>query len=254
MLLTVDAGNSNIVAGIFEYTDIISSFRIKTDYHKSFDEYAVIFTQLLENNNIRITDLEGCIIASVAPGLLDILTQTVSVYLGIEPLIVNSKIQTGIEITCSNPPEIGVDRIANVVGAFEKYSNASIVVDFGTATTFDCVSSDAEFLGGVIAPGFLTAADALFLKAPRLPRVEYINPQNAIGKNTTESLQSGLVLGYTSMVDGMIERIMYEMNTETSIIATGGLSHTVSRVSRYIEDVDEYLTLRGLRKIFELNV
>lgn len=254
MLLTVDAGNSNIVAGIFEDTDIITNFRIKTDHYKSFDEYAVIFTQLIERNKIGITDLDGCIIASVAPGLLDILTQTVSVYLDIEPVIVNSNIQTGIEIICGSPNEIGVDRIANGVGAFEKYNSASIVVDFGTATTFDCISSDAEFLGGIIAPGFLTSADALFQKAPRLPRVEFIKPQNAIGKNTTESLQSGLIFGYACMVDGMIERIMYEMNTETSVIATGGLSHTVSRVSRYIEDVDEYLTLRGLRKIYELNV
>lgn len=254
MLLAIDIGNSNIVAGIFQREELVTSFRISTDRKKTYDDYAVILTSLIENNEIRLEELSGAILACVVPGLLEVMVQTVSVYLDIEPLIVDCHIKTGLEFRCDNPEEIGADRIANAVAALNRYDNSSVIVDFGTATTFDCVSGNSEFLGGVIAPGFLTSSESLYTSAARLPRTEYIRPDRVIGRNTVESLRSGFVLGYVSMVDGMIERIVTEMAAEINIIATGGLSYIISRESRYIEETDDFLTLRGLKEIFELNV
>lgn len=254
MLLAVDVGNSNIVTGVFEKETLVTSFRINTDRNKTSDEYAVQLITLIEKNDISPEDLSGAIIASVVPGVLEILTQTISVYLDIEPIVVDANIKTDLKIECDNPDEIGADRIANAVAALKKYESDCIVVDLGTATTMDFVSGDWEFLGGIIAPGFITSADALFNRAPRLPRVDYVRPSNVIGKNTVESLRSGIVLGYASMIDGMIERIMLEIESETIVVATGGLSHLVSRESKYIDHIDDHLTIKGLREIFELNV
>lgn len=253
MLLAVDIGNTNIVAGIFENNSLVSSFRISTEKHKTFDEYAALFIDLIEKNNVRLCDINGSVIGCVVPRLVDVFYKTITVYLGVEPLIVSSGVPTGLKILYDNPLEVGADRIANGVAAFDRYAGSSIVVDFGTATTFDCISENAEYMGGVITPGLLISSEALFRKASRLPVVDYVKPLNVIGKNTVESIQSGLIYGYTAMIDGMIEKIMSEMRSETSIISTGGLAPLISEESRYIVDTDEHLTLKGLIKIFQLN-
>jgi len=254
MLLTVDIGNSNIAVAVFEKENMVTSFRLTTDRNRTLDEYAVLLVDLVENNNINLNDISGAIISCVVPQLLDVVSQAIGVYMDLEPLVLNYDTRTNLDIICDNPREVGADRIANAVAAYEIYNKATIVVDFGTATTFDCITDNGEYMGGVISPGIIISADALFSHASQLSPVEFIKPRNVIGRTTIESLQSGIIYGYTSMVDGMIEKIMYEMNTETNVIATGGLSHIVSRESRYIEDVDDFLTLKGLRTIFDLNV
>lgn len=254
MLIAVDIGNSNIVAGIFNRENLVTSFRISTVRSRTSDEYGAILTELIRSNEIMSGDISGAIISCVVPSLTEIIYQSISVYLDIEPLVVSADIKTDLVFLCNNPDEIGGDRIANAVAAQRKFRCGSIIVDFGTATTFDCVSGNSEFLGGVIAPGFNTSAEALYTNAPGLPRIEYTKPQNVVGRNTRDCIRSGIVLGYLSMVDGMIERIMTELKDDVKIVATGGLAHTVCRESRYIEEIDDFLTLRGLREIFELNV
>ncbi|MGI9553455.1 MAG: type III pantothenate kinase, partial [Thermodesulfobacteriota bacterium] len=208
MLLAIDIGNSNIVAGIYKNDDLLSTLRINTDKNKSSKEYASLFSDLLETDGISMNSLDSSIISCVVPQLNDVLSETLTNYFNTEPLMVSSGIKTGMPILYDNPEEVGADRIVNSVAAYQKYKKSLIVVDFGTATTFDCISEEGEYLGGIISPGITISSNALFTEASKLPRVELIKPKKVIGKNTVESMQSGIILGYAAMVDGLIDKII----------------------------------------------
>ena len=254
MLLVLDIGNTNIVTGIYEGDELLSSFRLSTDKNKTFDEYAIILTELLGKSKIGVDKISGSIISCVVPPLFDVFIDVIKKYFSHEPIIVDHSINTGMPILLDNPEEVGPDRIVNAVSAYSQNKDSCIVVDFGTATTFDCISQEGGYLGGVICPGIMISSNALFLEASKLPRVELISPKQIIGKNTIDCIRSGIVNGYSSMVDGLIVKIKDEMKNDAKVFATGGLAQLISDHAKYIDIVDEDLTLRGLKLIYDLNV
>lgn len=253
MLFTVDIGNTNIVFGIFKDREIINHWRIGTDKDKTSDEYGVLFRNLLEINGIDLESITGAVVSCVVPTLLEVILRTLRFYFKVDPIVVGPGIKTGMPILYHNPKEVGADRIVNAIAAFEEYKCSVVIVDFGTATTFDCVSDKGEYLGGSIATGVLVSAEALFRSASMLPKVEIVAPKTVIGRNTVHSIQSGIVFGYAGLVDGIVERIKKEMGTRPRVIATGGLASLISSESNTIEIIDEFLSLKGLRLIYEWN-
>lgn len=253
MLLALDIGNSNINFGIFRGKEILEHWRISTDKYKTSDEYGLLFRNLLELKGVDIKTVKGAIISCVVPTLLENILSCIRLYFEVEPIVVEPGIKTGMPILYHNPKEVGADRIVNAVAAFHEFKSAVIVVDFGTATTFDCISDSGEYIGGAIAPGIHVSAEALFGAASKLPKVEIINPNTVIGKTTVHSIQSGLVYGYTGLVDGIVERIRDEMKILTKVVATGGLAELIATQSKTIESVDEFLTLKGLNLLYEWN-
>ena len=255
MLLAIDVGNSQTVCGVFNKGTLLCHWRLKTDREKTADELAARFLSLFAMHNIRFPDITGVIIASVVPTQQQAWQEFSRKYTNCLPLLVNGQtIKTGIKIVTDNPAEVGADRIVNAVAAFEQYGKSCIVVDFGTAITFDCISAGGEYLGGAIMPGMSISLDALASRTAKLPRIDIsIPPQRAIGANTIDAIKSGLLFGYGAMVDGLIKKLSAEFSETPQIIATGGMSELIAAYTESIQIVDPMLTLKGLYLLYEKN-
>jgi len=253
MLLVIDVGNTNTVLGVYDEEVLVDHWRIATEKGKTADEWGIMFRDLFQFDQIDIRDFEGLIISSVVPPVLDMLQGMAEKYFHIKPLIIGPDIDTGMVIAYESPSEVGADRIVNAVAAYNRHKRSLIVVDFGTATTFDYVSSKGEYRGGAIAPGIGISAEALFQRTSKLPRVEIIKPKQVIGRNTVCSMQSGIFFGYVGLVDGIVRRMKKEVRSNPKVIATGGLAGLIANESETIEEVNEYLPLEGLRIIYGRN-
>lgn len=252
MLLAVDIGNTNIVLGVFKRDELKCHWRLCTDKRLTSDEYGIKLLSLLSSSGIGKNEVGGAIVSSVVPQLDSVLKDSLSRYLGVGALTAGA-LNSGMPVLTDNPEEVGADRIVNAVAAYQRYKSSLIVVDFGTAVTFDYISENGEYSGGVIAPGIGISSEALFEKTAKLPRVEAVKPDRVIGRNTVESMRSGIFYGFIGLVDGIIEKIMDEVRTGPTVIATGGLAPLVIGESRYVTETDEFLTLKGLKLIYEGN-
>jgi type III pantothenate kinase len=251
MLLAVDLGNTNVVFGVFAGKTLTHSFRSATVRARTADEYCVLLDQLLELRGLKPRQLSACIVASVVPPLTDVLIAAIEQSIGVEPLVVGPGMKTGVSVTYENPREVGADRIVNAVAAYDQVRAGVIVVDFGTATTFDCISPKGEYLGGVIVPGVQVSLEALLQRAAMLSRVELAQPPRVLGRNTAHAVQSGVVHGYASLVDGLVSKLRDELGFECTVLATGGLAALIVKHATTVDRIDQNLTLQGLRLLYE---
>ena len=250
MLLVIDIGNTNTVIGVYDGRHLVKDWRIRTEKRTTEDEFNVLAVNLFSEGNISSEKIGKTIISCVVPPMVTILDSFCRKYLGHAPYWVDAMSVPNLPIRYKNPSEVGADRIVNAVAAFHKYQTSLVVIDFGTATTFDSISEKGEYLGGAISPGIMIASEALFMKASKLPRVEiFVPPENVIGKDTASSIKAGIIFGYAGLVDGMVRRMKIEMDTNPRVIATGGLAELMCQVSETIEVVEPDLTLEGLRII-----
>ena len=253
MLLAIDIGNTNLTLGVFEGTRLKSTWRLATDPRRMVDEYALLVSNVLSLKGIAPGDISAACMCSVAPVLTATLEEVCNSYFKVKPLTVSSGVKTGVRILYDNPRDVGADRIADAVAALQLYGGPLIIVDFGTATVFDAISRDGDYLGGAIAAGINVAADALFLNTSQLRRVELTPPKSAIGRNTVASMQSGLLLGHVGLVEGMVARFQSEMGGDARVVATGGLAEVIAKETGIFDAVNPDLTLIGLRLIYEMN-
>jgi type III pantothenate kinase len=253
MLLTIDIGNTNITLGLYQGPDLGPRWRLSTDHERMPDEYGLTFSGLFQHAGIQIGEVHGVCLASVVPPLTGKLVEACQRFLDQAPLVVDAGVKTGVRVRYDDPKAVGADRIVDAAAVQSLYGGPACVVDFGTATTFDAISAEGDYLGGAIAPGIGIAAEALFQRTAKLPRVDLQRPPTAIGRNTVHSMQSGLLFGYVGLVEGMVERFRLELGPEMKVIGTGGLAETVARETNAIQIIAPWLTLDGLRIIWEMN-
>lgn len=253
MLMTIDIGNTNITLGVYQSDVLGPSWRVSTNHHRMPDEYGLQIEGLLRHKNLSPEDISGICLASVVPPLTGAFTQACRDYLDQDPLVVDAGVKTGVKILYETPRSVGADRIVDAVAVQQLYGGPACVVDFGTGTTFDAISKEGNYLGGAIAPGIGIAAEALFQRAAKLPRVDLSTPPSVIGRNTPESMQSGLIFGYVGLVEGMVARFRNELGPDMKVIATGGLIDIIARETDVIDIMAPWLTLDGLRIIWDMN-
>jgi type III pantothenate kinase len=253
MLLAIDIGNTNITAGLYSGEILGSRWRFAAGQGKMPDEYGALLLSFLRRAGISAQDIHAVVMASVVPPLTGTLAETCKRYLQRSPMIIDGESHTSIRIRYDDPEQVGADRIVDVVAGYTLYGGPACIIDFGTATTFDAVSAEGDYLGGAIAPGIGISADALFQRAAKLPKVDLLRPPAAIGKNTAHSLQSGLLFGYVGLVEGIIARFQTELGSEAKVIATGGLAEVIAKETKIISIVAPWLTLDGLRIIYSMN-
>ena len=253
MIVVIDVGNTHTVLGIYKEGQLLDNWRISTSTNRTRDEYIILLQGFLRSLGANRKEVSGMMISCVVPPVLNELLGLASKYFHFRPFVVGPGIKTGLPILLDNPREVGADRIVNAVAAYQKHKQAMVIIDFGTATTFDCVSQKGEYIGGVIAPGMHISMEALCQRASKLPRVELVRPPEVVGRNTVHCMQSGIVYGYLSLVDGLVAKIKDELKLDLLVIATGGLAKVVDRETQVIDEVDEFLTLHGLKYLYDLN-
>ncbi len=253
MLLCIDLGNTNITFGLYEGDDLCCHWRIKTDQGGMPDEYGMLLLNLMAHAGHQPQDVAGICMCSVVPPLVGVMDECCRVYFGRSPLVVEAGVETGVKIRYDNPSEVGADRVVDAAAVYRLYGGPACVVDFGTATTFDAISRVGDYLGGAIAPGIGISAEALFSRAAKLPRIDLVCPPHAIGSNTVHSMQSGMVFGYVGLVEGMVARFRQELGDDMRVVGTGGLVEVIARETDVIREIDPWLTLRGLRIVWDLN-
>lgn len=254
MLLVIDVGNTNIKYGVWKGDIMLASFRVSSRISRTADEYGSVLVNLLANSGIEKSDIDGIIVSSVIPTLNYTICHMCEYFFGITPLMVGPGIKTGLNVKVENPKEVGADRIVNSVAAYKKYGGPIIIIDFGTATTFNIIDLDGAFIGGVIAPGIKTALEGLVKSTAQLPMIELVPPKKAIAKSTESNMQAGIIFGFSGLVDNIVNKIKKELDDDTvKVVATGGLGEIIAKETKSIEVVDRTLTLYGLKTIYDLN-